>query len=115
MSGNDGADSRPAFDEFAGDYDGALNRGLSWTGETKEYFAAGRVKWLRRVLSEVGATKPVRVLDFGCGTGSSVPWLTAGLGCASYLGYDPSGDSVAAAAKLHGNMTVKFTRDSSEI
>ena len=60
------------FDEYAADYDAALNRGLSLTGESKEYFAMERVKWVSRCLADLGA-RPSRVLDFGCGTGGACP------------------------------------------
>ena len=66
------------FDEYAGNYDEALAMGLSITGETKEYYASARVRWLARRLAT--AKWPVRtVLDFGCGTGSGVPFLFDGL------------------------------------
>jgi len=37
------ASNQAAFDEFAGDYDSALARGISVSGEDKMYFARGRV------------------------------------------------------------------------
>ena len=41
-----------AFDRYAENYDAALDRGLSASGEGKEYFARGRVEWLARRLGE---------------------------------------------------------------
>jgi len=69
---------RPAanaeFDEYAGNYDEALARGLSVTGESKEYYASARVRWLaRRLAAEKWSVRSV--LDFCCGTGSGVPYL----------------------------------------
>jgi hypothetical protein len=37
------------FDAFAANYDEALQRGLDLTGETRGYFAEGRVSWLPRM------------------------------------------------------------------
>lgn len=62
------------FDGFAGKYDEALERGISVSGEDKDFFAAGRVERLQRSLRLLGV-KPRRILDFGCGTGSAIPHL----------------------------------------
>ena len=40
------------FDDYATNYDSALNRGLSLSGEPKEYFAHQRVRWLAARLSD---------------------------------------------------------------
>jgi SAM-dependent methyltransferase len=105
MNGNDPA----AFDQYASNYDEALGRGLSLTGEGKEYFAEGRVKWLRRVLSELNIPTPRKVLDYGCGTGSGAPWLINILGCESTFGYDPSAESIAEAKKVHAALPSTFS------
>ena len=63
-----------AFDQYAGRYDAALNEGLSLSGESKEYFAQARVRWLANRLRERGVA-PEQVLDFGCGTGDTCPEL----------------------------------------
>ena len=88
---------RAEFDAFAGGYDEALNRGLKFSGESKEFFAEGRVRWLRRRLAEQGHEARA-VLDFGCGTGTACPCLRDGLGVERYFGYDPSAESVREAA-----------------
>jgi SAM-dependent methyltransferase len=62
------------FDGFALQYDAALERGISVSGEDKDFFARGRVQRLTRTLQTLGV-KPRRILDFGCGTGSAVPHL----------------------------------------
>ena len=53
-----------AFDEFAEDYDSALEQGLSVSGENKHYYAEGRVRWLAARLQRLGLV-PHAVLDFG--------------------------------------------------
>ncbi|HRJ11227.1 MAG TPA: class I SAM-dependent methyltransferase [Prosthecobacter sp.] len=103
---------RAEFDAFAEDYDQALNRGLKFSGETKEYFAEGRVNWLRARLSAAGHTAE-RCLDFGCGTGTAFPYLQAGLSLEDYLGYDPSSESVKEAGGLHPR--AKFTADAGDV
>lgn len=94
----------PEFDEFAGNYDEALNRGLKLSGEPKEYFAKGRVEWLKSCLKELGVSSIDGCLDFGCGTGTAAPFLLEGLGAGKYLGYDPSGDSITQAEAAYGGL-----------
>lgn len=88
--------SSSEFDAYAADYDAALNQGLRLTGESKEYYAEGRVSHLRARLARLGL-QPLNCLDFGCGTGTSAAFLRKGLGILAYTGYDPSGDSIAEA------------------
>lgn len=88
------------FDAYAESYDEALAMGLSVTGEPKEYYAAERVWWLKKRLA--AAKWPVRtVIDFGCGTGSGVPFLFDGLGAKLVHGVDVSAASLETARKMH--------------
>ena len=100
-------DAQPRFDAFAGDYDAALNQGLSVSGEDKNYFARGRIDWLKRCLSKLNHT-PRRILDFGCGTGSATPFfLEAFPGC-EILGLDFSARSIEVARHHHGSDRATF-------
>jgi SAM-dependent methyltransferase len=109
------AADQAAFDQYAANYDRELGRGLAWTGEGKDFYAEGRIQWLRRTLGEIGVPIPRRVFDYGCGTGSSAPWLLHELGCESYLGYDPSAESIAQARKVHGSSSAQFTHELGEV
>ncbi len=102
------------FDAFAGDYDAAINQGLKFTGEAKEYFAEGRVQWLRQRLAQQGAA-PRTCLDFGCGTGTSASVLMAGLQLESYMGYDPSSESVAEARQAVTLSGCSFTHQTEQL
>jgi SAM-dependent methyltransferase len=95
------------FDEFAHDYDAALNGGLSVSGEDKNYFARGRVQWLAARL-EAMRFKPRVVLDYGCGTGSAAPFLLDLLKPEKVIGVDISERSVEVANKRFGSDRVKF-------
>jgi len=86
------------FDEFASKYEAALQQGLSATGESKDYFAHGRVQYLKRHLARLDA-RPAQILDFGCGTGTSVPLLLALPGAAKVTGVDVSEESLKLAAR----------------
>jgi SAM-dependent methyltransferase len=84
------------FDEFARDYDHALNQGISLSGEAKDFFARGRVEWLRRCTR---SSRPERVLDYGCGTGAASPLLRTVLGANSVVGVDTSVETIAVAER----------------
>jgi SAM-dependent methyltransferase len=87
------------FDQFARNYDAALQQGLSVSGESKEFFAAGRVNFLKQCLTKLNFT-PRTALDYGCGTGTSVPLLHAIEGVQQVLGVDLSAESIEVARKL---------------
>jgi SAM-dependent methyltransferase len=95
------------FDDYAADYDAALARGVSVSGENKDFFAQGRVAWLAQCLNDLAFT-PRAVLDFGCGTGSAAPFLGALPGISSLLGVDVSEQSIAEARRLHASETTRF-------
>lgn len=100
-----GEDER--FDRFHADYDEALSRGISVSGEGKLFFARGRVEFLARCLREAGA-RPRAVLDFGCGTGSATPFLLDLLGVERVVGVDVSERSLDVARRDHGSERARF-------
>jgi len=95
------------FDDFADDYDATLNRGLAFSGENKDYYARERMLWVRRVLEKLGSS-PRRAIDFGCGTGSSVPLLLDVLGVEAAVGVDTSERSIELARRRHGSSRASF-------
>jgi SAM-dependent methyltransferase len=95
------------FDDFAGDYDGTLNKALSVSGESKDYFSRGRVAWLAQELRAHGLT-PKSGVDFGCGTGSATPWLVEELGLETLLGVDISEKSIEVARARYGSERIRF-------
>jgi SAM-dependent methyltransferase len=90
------------FDQFAEDYDERLKQALAVTGESKEFFARGRVEWLARCLKQLhqGAGK---VLDYGCGIGDTSVLLRVVLKCESVLGLDVSARSLERARREFGS------------
>jgi len=100
-------DSKRSFDDYAADYDSALSKGLSVSGENKEYFARRRIEWLRDRLKMAGAVIN-NVMDYGCGTGSSAPLLIDILGVRAVLGTDKSAKSLAIARQNHGSEIARF-------
>jgi len=96
-----------SFDEYADDYDASLQKGLAVSGEGKDYFAEGRVRWLARRLQGLGF-RADSVLDYGCGTGSATPYLFDLLRARSVLGLDVSRRSVEVARQEHGSSRTDF-------
>jgi SAM-dependent methyltransferase len=93
------SDSRPAgtatadapeFDAYAARYDEALAAGLSITGEDKDYYARGRMRWVAARLRASGTAAPETVLDFGCGLGNATPLFIEELGARHVVGVDVS-------------------------
>jgi SAM-dependent methyltransferase len=98
----------PGFDSFADNYEQALSRGLDATGESKEYFACARIHWLNNQLRHLGE-HPSRILDFGCGTGASIPLLLSMLGASEAIGVDVSKESLKIATDNYSSLgVVKF-------
>jgi len=95
------------FDECAATYDEALDRGLSLSGEPKEFFARRRVEWLAARLREHGY-RPRVALDYGCGTGGTTQMLLETFRAASATGVDVSVESIRRARTACANSRVRF-------
>ena len=95
------------FDSFADSYDEALQQGLAITGEDRAYYAEGRIACLARELAARGVVSR-RVLDFGCGTGSSTPLLLRYLEAEFLVGVDVSPASLETARQIHAAPNVSF-------
>jgi SAM-dependent methyltransferase len=100
-------EARRRFDHFHADYDEALARGLAVSGEDKLYFARGRIAFLSNCLRELGCRSP-SVLDFGCGTGTAIPFLLEELGAERVVGVDASERCLEMARRQHGSERVRF-------
>jgi len=101
-------DDGEVFDEYAASYDAALAEGLAVTGDGREFYAAERVRWVARRLGELGS-RPHRILDFGCGTGTAVPLLLDAFPGATVRGVDPSARSLAVAREAVPSPRAKFS------
>jgi SAM-dependent methyltransferase len=95
------------FDQYAREYDRALAQGLSASGEDKTYFAAKRVQWLASRMGELGE-HPARLLDYGCGTGSSTALFFEHLKVHEVTGIDPSTASRAVARSANAGSRARF-------
>ena len=96
-----------SFDEFAEDYDAALEKGISVSGEDKNFFAKARVDWLASCLANQGIF-PKEILDFGCGTGSAIPHMLQAFENSYISGVEVSAKSIEVARSCHVSERVNF-------
>jgi SAM-dependent methyltransferase len=96
-----------AFDAYADGYEDALERGVKLSGEDPAYFARERVAWVGRQLEQMGMPAP-KVLDFGCGTGSTTQFLLELPGTEGVLGTDVSSRLIESARRDYGSDRVEF-------
>lgn len=86
------------FDDFADDYRKILDQSLRLTGASGVYFARNRVQWVKRLEKRDGRT-PVRILDLGCGDGTTEVCLREAFSHASLHGVDVSAESIQVATE----------------
>ncbi|HMK30883.1 MAG TPA: class I SAM-dependent methyltransferase [Terriglobales bacterium] len=101
------ASAGQAFDEYAENYQQVLANALSLTGEDSNYYAARRISWFAGCLRELGHV-PQAVLDYGCGVGSSAPFLLQMKGVVSLVGVDPSTAEIRQAQQHYGSERARF-------
>ncbi len=101
------SDAEDLFDQYAAAYEQALSNAIAPSGESREYFAEGRVAWLNRCLQEM--KQPVNsLLDFGCGDGATTPMLLEALNAKSAVGVDVSAKSLEIARKRHASERIRY-------
>lgn len=81
------------FDEYAKDYRTIHNENIQISGESSEYFAEFKIKWLQKNIKETHFT----FLDFGCGDGTLADWFVKYFPNAQYFGIDISDESIKIA------------------
>jgi len=100
-------DAGDLFDQYAAAYEQALSNALAPSGESRAYFAEGRVAWLKHCLDEM--KRPANsLLDFGCGDGATTPLLLKALSAKSAVGVDVSTKSLEIARKRHASERIRF-------
>lgn len=66
------------FDKFADEYHAMHSASIKASGEGPEYFAEYKIMDLRReYIRRTGMGTPPRILDFGAGSGGSVPYMNS--------------------------------------
>jgi SAM-dependent methyltransferase len=100
-------ENKPEFDKFARGYEALFKPWLKIAGASREYFARSRLKWLSYLLAEQKIA-PRRVMDFGCGTGISLPLLLEILEADQVIGLDNSEESLAVAGETVKNERIQL-------
>ena len=104
---NPAEEGKPEFDKFARDYEALFKPWLKIAGGSREFFARARLTWLADLLRNQQIA-PRRVMDFGCGTGISLPLLADILGAEQVIGLDTSEESLAFARSAVGHRSVQL-------
>lgn len=94
------------FDVHAESYSEVLDKSIGFSGEDSAYFAEYKIKDLHRELSELGVDvgAALRLLDFGCGVGASVPHARRYFPNAELFGVDVSEESLDLARSRHSSL-----------
>jgi len=88
----------PEFDGISDKYSAQLEQGIKLSGESKEFFASERIKWLKKSLLTINSNfNPEIIIDFGCGTGTSIPYLLETFSPIKIIGLDISKNSLEIA------------------
>jgi ubiquinone/menaquinone biosynthesis C-methylase UbiE len=66
--------NKAEFDSFADEYLSLHARNIAVSGEGPEYFAEYKIRDIAEEMTRRGAL-PARMLDFGSGVGTSIPWV----------------------------------------
>lgn len=88
------------FDKYAETYDEGHVKAVAMSGFKPSYFHEYKLKEMVQYLKKEGlANKKLKLLDFGCGTGSSVKYIKKYLPEFSVYGTDVSAESIKVAKK----------------
>lgn len=103
-------EGQAAFETHAADYESQLAQGLSLSGESKAYFARGRIAHLRAWWEGESRSEPARIVDYGCGMGDVAALLSEAFPGAQVVGVDPSRRLLEHARATFADGRVSFER-----
>lgn len=88
------------FDQFANDYDTLLQKSIDSSGYEASYFDEHKIKTLYKDYSNTNdASKSLRILNFGCGTGKSEEYINKYFKKCSIVSTDVSEKALETARK----------------
>lgn len=100
-------DNPAQFDRYASSYDEDLQRALSATGESREYYADARIRWSAQCIFKTGA-RCTKVLDFGCGDGANTTTLLHYFRPEQLVGVDASSGQIERARSTNNRSGAAF-------
>ena len=89
------------FDQFAHSYRDMHSKSIAASGENPDYFAEYKIRDVAKALGAMGTAAPMRLLDFGCGIGGSIPYFRHYLPQADLTGIDVSQKSLDIAEERY--------------
>lgn len=94
------------FDAHARSYKEVLDQSIGFSGEDSAYFAEYKIRDLHHELTSAGADADttLKLMDFGCGVGTSMPYARQYFTRAELLGVDVSQESLEQARARHGEL-----------
>jgi SAM-dependent methyltransferase len=87
----------PEFNEYASDYEAVINDYVGVFGQPQEFYTRAKADHLQRILETKRRTRPLDVLDIGCGHGLIHPYLS-GTGY-RLTGIDVAGNAIEMARR----------------
>ena len=78
------------FDQFAEEYNSLHRANIRLSGEDPTYFAAYKIREVRRIWTSTARPEPVTIVDFGTGIGNSIPHLRELFPNSTLIGVDVS-------------------------
>jgi len=94
----------PDFDEHSASYNEDLNKGLSISGESHNYFSEKRVAFLKEYL-DPHLNEIKSIIEFGCGVGNNIQFLNQYFPHTRIIGLDISEESIQMARKRYAAQT----------
>jgi SAM-dependent methyltransferase len=105
------------FDAHARNYSEVLDKSIGFSGEDSAYFAEYKIRDLHRELARLGTDTgaALRLLDFGCGVGASMPHVRRHFANAKLFGVDVSQESLEQARSRHEDLAHFLTMTGAEL
>ncbi len=86
------------FDQFAQNYEDVHTKSIALSGEESIFFVELKMKLLSDYFGEK-AVSPLKIVDYGCGTGRAASFVKRYFAQSSFIGVDPSPKSIEVARK----------------
>jgi SAM-dependent methyltransferase len=83
-------------------------KGLRLSGESKEFYARGRLTHLKRRWRAMGRLEVGRIIDYGCGVGDVTRLIAEIFPSAQVLGLDPSARCIERARREYATPRLSF-------
>jgi ubiquinone/menaquinone biosynthesis C-methylase UbiE len=111
MNPNRPAQDETEFDAFAKSYDNLHNKCLRFAGESQDYYSEYKIQDVRSTWAGLSPSPPRRILDFGAGTGSSIPFWYREFPHAQLIAADVSPKCLESLRETYGHEQTLLLKD----